>query len=80
LANQDLPRSIQTQTVELDKLSWEKKQGSKGEFEQTSEKANQNSNEWKALVAKLKANSDFWQDAGKKYWFHNKNETVIDRR
>ena len=80
LANCDLSATDQTQTVNPDKLFWEKKQGSKGEFEQTSEKANQNSDEWKALVAKLKAKSDFWQDASKKYWFHNKNEAVIDRR
>ena len=80
LANQDLPTSDQTQTVEPGKLFWQKKQGSKGEFEQTSEKANQNSDAWKALAAKLKANGGFWQDAAMKYWFHNKNEAVIDRR
>jgi len=80
LANCDLSATDQTQTVNPDKLFWEKKQGSKGEFEQTSEKANQNSDAWKVLVAKLKANHGFWQDAGMKYWFHVKNEAVVDRR
>ena len=80
LANQDLSTSDQTQTVEPGKLFWEKKRGSKGEFEQTSEKTNQNSDAWKALVAKLKEHHGFWQDSSFKYWFHVKNEAVVDRR
>lgn len=80
LANCDLSATDQTQTVNPDKLFWEKKQGSKGEFEQTSEKANQNSDAWKTLQAKLKANGGFWQDAGKKYWYHNRSEAIVDRR
>lgn len=71
LANCDLSATDQTQSVNPDKLFWEK---------QTSEKANQNSDGWRALVAKLKANHGFWQDSGKKYWFHNQDETVIDSR
>lgn len=39
------------------KVFWEKKTGTKGEFEQTSEKANNNNDSWKALKAKLKVPS-----------------------
>ena len=65
---------------DFNKLFWEEKKGEKGPFEQTSEKANQNSDLWKTLKAKLKENKGFWQHSGFKYWFDMQNETVIDRR
>ena len=66
--------------LDFEKLFWEKKTGTKGEFEQTSEKANNNSDLWKTLKAKLKQHNDFWQNQGFRYWFDMKNENVIDRR
>ena len=66
--------------LDFSKLSWEKKAGTKGEFEQTSEKANGNSDLWKKLKAKMKEHSGFWQNQGFKYWNDMQNETVIDRR
>ena len=65
---------------DFDKLPWEQKKGEKGPFEQTSEKATQNSDLWKALKAKLKENKGFCQHDGFKYWNDLGLETVIDRR
>lgn len=68
------------ENLDFSKLFWEKKTGTKGESEQTSEKANQNSDLWKALKAKLKEHQGFWQDSGFKFWFDMNQENVIDRR
>jgi len=67
-------------TIDFSKLFWEHKQGEKGPFEQTSDKANQNSFLWQKLKAELKEHSGFWEHAGFRYWFDMKNENVIDRR
>ena len=61
-------------------LSWEEKTGEKGPFQQTSEKASNNSLLWQTLKSKLKEHSGFWQNQGFSYWFDMKQETVIDRR
>ena len=66
--------------ADFKKLFWEQKQGEKGPFEQTSEKATQNNDLWKALKAKVKGNQGFWQHEGFRYWFDMKNDSVIDRR
>jgi hypothetical protein len=66
--------------LDLSRLFWEQKQGVKGPFEQTSEKANQNSLLWQKLKAKLKEHNGFWQNNGYRFWFDMKNESVIDRR
>lgn len=68
------------ENLDFSKLSWEKRTGSKGEFEQTSEKTNNNSELWQKLKAKTKEHSGFWQNQGFKYWFSLNQETVIDRR
>jgi hypothetical protein len=68
------------ENLDFSKLFWEEKQGEKGPFSQTSEKANQNSILWQQLKAKLKEHQGFWQNSGFKFWFDLKNETVIDRR
>ena len=65
---------------DFNKLSWEEKQGKKEPFQQTNEKANNNSPLWQTLKAKLKDNKGFWQHAGYKFWFDMQQETVIDRR
>jgi hypothetical protein len=65
---------------DFDKLLWQDKQGEKGPFQQTSEKATGNSDLWKVLRAKLKEHNGFWQNQGYKYWFDMQQETVIDRR
>ena len=68
------------ETWDFNKLFWEKKTGTKGEFEQTSERANGNNDLWKVLRAKLKEAKGFWQHDGFKFWFDMGNESVIDRR
>jgi hypothetical protein len=62
------------------KLFWEEKQGEKGPFQQTSEKANGNSEVWQSVKFKLKEHGGFWQHRGFRYWFDMKNESVVDRR
>ncbi len=71
---------VEGENLDFDKLFWEKKQGEKGPFEQTSEKANGNSDLWKALKAKVKEHNGFWQYKGYRFWFDMKNENVVDRR
>lgn len=68
------------QGQDFSKLVWEDKQGEKGPFQQTSEKANGNSVLWQQLKAKMKEHNGFWQNAGFKYWNDMSQETVIDRR
>jgi aspartate carbamoyltransferase catalytic subunit len=68
------------ETSDFSKLFWEKKTGTKGEFEQTSERANQNCVLWQQLKTKLKENKGFWQHNGFKYWNDMGQETIIDRR
>ncbi len=46
--------------LDFDKLFWEKRHGEKGDYEQTSERANQNCNLWKQLKAKVKEHKGFW--------------------
>ena len=80
------PASVKQETaakeekLDFDKLFWEKKQGEKGPFEQTSEKANGNCDLWKALKAKLKEHQGFWQSQDFKFWFDMNHEDVVDRR
>lgn len=68
------------ENLDFTKLLWQKRTGTKGEFEQTSEKANGNSDLWKKLKAKLKEHAGFWQNQGFKYWNDRQQDTVIDRR
>lgn len=72
--------AAQDAALNVSKLFWEKKQGEKGEYEQTSEKANQNSDLWRQLKDKVKEHKGFWQNGGYKFWFHQQDENVIDRR
>jgi len=74
------PAAVQETALDVSKLFWEKKQGEKGEYEQTSEKANQNCDVWKQLKAKVKEHEGFCQNSGYKFWFHQQDENVIDRR
>jgi hypothetical protein len=74
------PAAVQETALDVSKLFWEKKQGEKGGYEQTSEKANQNCDTWKQLKAEVKEHKGFWQNGGYKFWFHQQDESVIDRR
>lgn len=73
-------KKLPEENLNFDTLFWEEKKGEKGAFQQTSEKANQNSILWQQLKAKLKEHQGFWQNSGFRYWFDLKNENIIDRR
>lgn len=74
------PVEVKEENLNFDKLFWEIKKGEKGDYQQTSEKSNQNSDLWKTLKAKVKEHKGFWQNSGYKFWFHQQDDTVIDRR
>jgi len=65
---------------DFDKLFWESLEGSKGPFQRTSRKANNNSDLFQALQAILKEHKGFVHMGGFKYWFDNSDPDVIDRR
>jgi hypothetical protein len=73
-------KHLDEENLNFSGLFWEKKPGAKGEFEQTSERANGNSPLWQQLKAKLKEHQGFCQHQGFKYWFDNRDECVVDRR
>jgi len=66
--------------ADFNKLPYEKKQGTKGEYEQTSKRSTNNSVLFQALQAKLREHSGFWQHQRFKFWFHQQDQDVIDRR
>ena len=66
--------------ADSNKLPWETKQGTKGAYQQTSKKATSNSDVFQALQRNLKEHGGFWQYRGFKYWFHQQDRDVIDRR
>lgn len=65
---------------DFNKLSWEKKEGPKGAYEQTNKNANNNSTVFQALQNKLKQTKGFCVHGSFKYWFHKNDQNVIDRR
>jgi hypothetical protein len=75
-----LKKMAPEENLDFSKLLWEEKKGEKGPFQQTSEKANNNSALWQQLKAKMKEHNGFWQNFGFKYWFDMQHEDVIDRR
>ena len=66
--------------ADFNKLPYEKKQGTKGEYEQTSKRSTNNSDVFQALQKKLREHNGFWQYKEFKYWFHQQDQDVIDRR
>lgn len=67
-------------TADFNKLPWAIKQGTKGEYGQTSKRSTNNSDIFKALQRNLREHNGFWQHQGFKYWFHQQDQDVIDRR
>lgn len=66
--------------ADFNKLPWETKQGTKGEYGQTSKRSTNNNDIFKVLQAKLREHNGFWQYQGFKFWFHQQDQDVIDRR
>lgn len=65
---------------DFNKLFWETKQGTKGEYQQTSKTTTANNPVFQALQALLKEKRGFCQLGAYKYWFHQNDADVIDRR
>lgn len=64
------PLEIKYSATDFEKLVWETRQGAKGEFEQTSKQANNNSEVWQGLQKLLKMHSGFMTLGAYKLWFH----------
>jgi len=69
-----------TDARRFDGLFWEKRQGSKGEFEQTSEKANSNSTLWQELRAWLEKNKGKARLGGHFFWQFSNDPSVVGRK
>lgn len=65
---------------DFSKLFWEKRNGAKGEYEQTSRAANNNSDLFQKLQQKVKEHKGFWKHQPFTFWFHQTDENIIDRR
>lgn len=73
-------QSIKQRKLGDSKQFWEEKQGSKGEYQQTSKRANDNSIAFQELQKRLKEHNGFMVKEGFSYWFHQDDTDVIDRR
>ena len=65
---------------DFDGLFWETKTGTKGEYQQTNKKANNNHPVFQALQAILKEKDGFCILGGYKFWTHQGDVNLIDRR
>ncbi|MFQ6076042.1 MAG: hypothetical protein ACE5Z5_07910 [Candidatus Bathyarchaeia archaeon] len=66
---------------DFDMLAWTKKSGPKGDYEQTTKKANKDkAKEFEALQNVLDEHKGFWQSPNYRFWFHMAARDVIDRR
>jgi len=65
---------------DFDRLFWENLQGTKGLFQRTSKRANNNSQIFQALQSVLKEHNGFCHIGAHTYWFDNRDPDVIDRR
>ena len=75
-----IPKEKSVKTEDLDKLSWTEKEGTKGNYEQATKEANQDSENFRALRQVLQDHKGFWQNSAHKYWNHQGNPDIIDRR
>jgi len=71
---------VGAKTEDFNKLSWTDKEGSKSPYEQTTKEANQNSEVFQALQQILSDHKGFWQNSTHKYWDHQGDKDIIDRR
>ncbi|UCE16213.1 MAG: hypothetical protein JSV12_00930 [Candidatus Bathyarchaeota archaeon] len=65
---------------DFDRLPWIKKEGTKAAYEQTTKEANQNNEVFQTLQQILADKKGFWQSSTHKYWVHQGDVNVIDRR
>lgn len=74
------PPEVKYDAKDFDSLKWETKTGTKGEYQQTTKEANENNEIFQALQKILSEHSGFWQNSSYKYWLHQGDINVIDRR
>ena len=74
------PSEVKYDSKDFDSLKWETKEGTKASYQQTTKEANQNNDVFQALKKILQSHKGFWQNSSHKYWFHQNNENIIDRR
>jgi len=74
------PSEVKYGEKDFDSLKWETKTGTKAEYQQTTKEVNQNNDVFQALKKILQSHKGFWQNSSHKYWFHQNNENIIDRR
>ena len=74
------PKEVKYSEDAFNKLSWTEKEGTKGNYEQTTKEANQDSEIFRALRQVLQDHKGFWQNSTHKYWNHQGNPDIIDRR
>ena len=74
------PPEVRHSKEDFDKLFWEDLQGSKGPYQQTSKEANSNSEVFQGLQTILKEHNGFCNIGTYKYWAHQGNLDLIDRR
>lgn len=74
------PSSIKYNEEAVNKLPWETKTGSKGEYQQTSKQTTNNHPDFQALQAIVKKKNGFCILGGYKYWQHQGATDIIDRR
>lgn len=69
-----------TVAADFNKLPWETKRGTKGEYQQTSKRSTNNNDIFQALQRNLREHNGFWRHQGFNYWNHQQDSDVIDRR
>ncbi len=75
-----VPPEVKYDEKDFDGLKWKTKEGTKGEYQQTTKEANENNEAFQALKQILQDHKGFWQNSSHKYWFHQNNQNIIDRR
>ena len=65
---------------DYNKLYWDTKEGAKGKYQQTSKAATNNHGAFQQLQQKLRERNGYCIIGSYKYWFHQRDENVIDRR
>lgn len=74
------PPEVKHSPEDFDKLFWEEREGTKGPFQRTSKKANNNSETFQALQAIIREHKGFCKIGQRKYWFDQGDLDIIDRR
>lgn len=76
-----VPADVKHSEKDFDSLKWIEKTGTKAAYEQTTKEDNKGNPEvFQALQQILDDHQGFWQSANWKFWNHQNNRDLIDRR